>query len=101
MFSKDDNKVGPYRSNSPVAKRVMKAMAFKNIMVDVLLKPENRAKGDWKDIPQEKLVELLDEEIREFKEALKNGTPMQINSEAADVANFLMMICDNVIELEY
>ena len=66
---------------------------------------ENRHKGDregWlKDTP-EALLERLDEEVTELKEAVRlmktlppsEVTKMRVTQEAADVGNFAMMVAD-------
>ena len=40
------------------------------------------------------LMTGLRREVRELEEALRHGTPTQILEEAADVANFAMMVAD-------
>lgn len=62
-----------------------------------LMLPENVAKGDhWKEIPLETLLILLTTEVEELCEEIthndKEGAYERIIGEAADVANFCMMI---------
>jgi NTP pyrophosphatase (non-canonical NTP hydrolase) len=61
---------------------------------------ENRHKGDsegWRSMPRHVLLKYLVQEITELQEALmsKQFDPEAVSREAADVANFAMMISDN------
>ena len=53
---------------------------------------ENSFKGGWAKEDWRWLLGRLNEEMLEFQEALFTGK--KVSSEAADIANFLMMICD-------
>ncbi len=52
---------------------------------------ENRHKGGWKDCPLDYLIAGLHQEIDELDKA----DDSELLNEAADIANFLMMYCDN------
>lgn len=53
---------------------------------------ENEGKGSWKDCELEYLRKRVHQEVDEFIGSLGGG--IDVLGEAADVANFLMMICD-------
>jgi len=53
---------------------------------------ENAHKGDWRDCEETYLDERIDQELDEFREALGRGD--NVLGEGADVANFIMMLCD-------
>lgn len=53
----------------------------------------NDHKQHWSTIPQDKLLRRLKQELRELERAMKKGK--NVVEEAADVANFAMMIADN------
>lgn len=55
---------------------------------------KNEHKGGWADCSWSYLQHRLDEELRELDHAIVFGTPLETLLEAADVANFLMMIVD-------
>lgn len=56
---------------------------------------DNSHKAHWSTVSQQWLLNRCMDEIRELQEALKSGRAYDIVSEAADVANFAMMIADN------
>ena len=56
---------------------------------------ENDHKGSWEGLGNDHLTHRLHQEFVELTEAIAKGTPEQIISEAADVANFALMIADN------
>lgn len=57
----------------------------------------NEHKGGWQAMAPEQLYLRVIEELDELlKEIQWNGDPEKIAAEAADAANFLMMIADNV-----
>ena len=58
----------------------------------------NRNKGDWTQYTLRELVELLDIEVAELKEELRRQRlrPDFVWHEAADVANYAMMVAWNV-----
>jgi len=61
----------------------------------------NKHKGDWRMCSQNYLLRMLKYEVEELQEAMIAGTldgggAAAIIEEAADVANFAMMIADNV-----
>ena len=57
---------------------------------------QNNHKPHWKDQSLEWLQKRLDEEVVELKDAIKSGVVRDIIRETWDVANFAMMIADNV-----
>ena len=59
---------------------------------------ENIHKGHWRECSYEYLRSRIDEELSEFDLAIKEKRFVDARIEAADVANFLAMIADN---LEY
>jgi NTP pyrophosphatase (non-canonical NTP hydrolase) len=56
---------------------------------------ENAHKAHWNTVTTEWLLNRCIEELEELKEAVTNEDPGEIVREAADVANFAMMIADN------
>ena len=50
---------------------------------------ENDYKGGWKDCPEDYLMTRITDELEELE-----AKDSSILDEAADVANFLMMLCD-------
>jgi NTP pyrophosphatase (non-canonical NTP hydrolase) len=57
---------------------------------------ENDYKGGWKNCEVSFLIGAIEKELGELKEVVKNGEFAKIIREAADVANFAMMIADQV-----
>ncbi len=56
----------------------------------------NDHKGGWKECDYEYLLQRTLEEFQELDQAVIDGKPAtEIRKEAADVANFAMMIADN------
>lgn len=56
---------------------------------------ENAHKGGWDDDSAEELLARLVEETRELRTAIRKGKPKaEVVEEAADVANFAMMIAE-------
>ena len=55
----------------------------------------NDHKGSWAGLDNDHLVRRLQQEFVELTEAIAKGTPDQVVAEAADVANFALMIADN------
>ncbi|MFA5744540.1 MAG: hypothetical protein WC936_07030 [Candidatus Nanoarchaeia archaeon] len=53
-------------------------------------------KGGWDNCNVIWLVERMQEELVELEDAMIAGAPDDIDDEAADVANFLMMIAENL-----
>lgn len=69
--------------------------SFAEMMKQILIKPENIAKGGWKDDDAMSLYGALCVEILELREAIiHNQTEEVVQKEAADVANHAMMIAD-------
>lgn len=56
---------------------------------------KNDHKGHWDVCRPGYLIDRLKEETKELEKILYSENPKQIISEAADVANFAMMIADN------
>lgn len=72
----------------------------------LLRNAHEKGKGSWMGLTIEQLEMKFDEEIKELKDALENGTPEEITLEATDVASVVMMLRDNfghanVIDSEY
>ena len=62
---------------------------------------DNADKGGWEDTSFGYLLERLEEEIEELKNAIKEkSSAFDISRECADVANFAMMISDNITREE-
>lgn len=57
---------------------------------------DNDHKGGWDDCDLSWLYKRLKEEVEELGEVLLSGDERAITKEAADVANFAMMIASNV-----
>ena len=60
----------------------------------------NAHKGEnpagWENVREGFLLNRLADELEEFREvAITGSSPERLWSEAADAANFLMMLCDN------
>jgi NTP pyrophosphatase (non-canonical NTP hydrolase) len=56
---------------------------------------ENRHKNHWSTVSAKWLLNRARQELRELARALEAGDAREIAREAADVANFCMMIADN------
>ena len=54
----------------------------------------NSHKATWKGMPYFWLIQRVKDELSELEQAIEKGDPWQIIREAADVANFCMMISD-------
>lgn len=69
--------------------------AFIERMRAKLALPKNQEKGDWRNLLDSySLLQLLKKEVKELEDAIIIGSNDQIVGEAADVANFAMMIAD-------
>ena len=55
----------------------------------------NDHKGGWQDTPNIELYGMLEREVEELQEALNRGNYLEILLEAADVANFALMLAWN------
>ena len=62
---------------------------------------ENDHKGGWGDCSVEWLLIRLEQEYREFLDAVKEGEPGKVRSEGADISNFTMMITERVQTLAF
>ena len=57
---------------------------------------ENDYKGGWKGCDMQYLSMRLTQEREELRKAVERGDPTEVLREAADVANFCMMIAEKV-----
>lgn len=57
---------------------------------------QNDHKGGWQDCASDWLLRRLEEELQELRIALATGTLLDVEEEAADVANFAMMLADQM-----
>lgn len=71
-------------------KRIFDAMIFKL--------HRNRHKGRWRDIDLEMGMSKLVGECVELEEAIKNGNTLEIVAEAADVANWALILCNIALD---
>lgn len=55
-------------------------------------------KGRWEEMPLERALELLRGEVQELDTAVKEGNLLEILTEAADVANYAMIIASIATE---
>jgi NTP pyrophosphatase (non-canonical NTP hydrolase) len=84
----------------PLANRTLKVRRFSDLMLEVICKPKNVAKGDaWTDMSVEEIAELLNGELDEFERAIKAKDNVQTHLEGADVAIYTMFLCDKVKRL--
>ena len=58
----------------------------------------NSHKGRWEDYDYESVMAQLRQELDELEEALERGNMVEILLEAADVANFSLIIAAMVVE---
>lgn len=58
----------------------------------------NDHKGGWEERDTATLFDRLEDEVRELRAAIEDGNPYEIVMEAADVANFAMMIAWNALK---
>lgn len=81
-------------------KKRIEVKLFANAMENELR--ENDHKGGWQNCEMGYLRRRLRQEVEELCRAVDEGRTKDILSEAADVANFAMMIADNsgVLEAE-
>lgn len=61
---------------------------------------ENDHKGGWEDCTMQYLSMRLTQEREELRKAVERGNPEEVLREAADVANFCMMIAE-VVSLNF
>lgn len=55
-------------------------------------------KGRWEDLPIDRAQGLLQDEVRELNEAIEGGNLIEVLTEAADVANFALIIASIATE---
>lgn len=65
---------------------------FSDVKLSKLI--EKSYKGTWENISIELLLDCMQKEIDELKEAIKEGNHREIIRECADVSNFVMFIAD-------
>lgn len=58
----------------------------------------NKNKGRWEDLDLTSALARLEEEVRELKEALAEGSSIEVLMEAADVANFALIVANIGLE---
>ncbi len=58
----------------------------------------HRHKGRWEDMTVERAMELLMNETVELEAAIREGNLIEIMLEAADIANFAMIIATIAVE---
>lgn len=58
----------------------------------------NDHKGGWENQSTPRLFELLKGEVKELEQALEGGNLLEVMLEAADVANYAMMIAWNAMK---
>jgi len=68
---------------------------FQLQMAKKLGQPKNEAKDTYYVVLDEVLLAMLEREVLELRQALRHGSYEQVVEEAADVANFCMMIARN------
>ena len=76
------------------AKEITQVRKFHGLMLSIL--KENAHKGGWNETGTETLLKLLEGEVEELREAVENGDGKQVIHEAADVANYAMMVASSV-----
>lgn len=59
---------------------------------------KNNHKGRWEELDLRATLSLLRKEVDELEDAIKDGNRIEIELEAADVANFAMMVSAIAIE---
>lgn len=69
---------------------------FVERMREKLAVPRNQEKGDWRGADTDYIFGLLMKEVMELHRAILTGTGMKVIEEAADVANFAMMLADMI-----
>jgi len=69
---------------------------FSKAMETKLLRDDEKKGVDgWRKADHMTLLKHLIDEVMELKDAIDNGTPYDVYFEAADIANFAMMIAEN------
>lgn len=83
---------------------INRANRFSGHMLGNLAKPRNMVKGDWRTAGEHDLLAKLLVEVAELVEAMGEVSTKEqagrVVSEAADVANFAMMIADQAEGVE-
>jgi hypothetical protein len=87
---------GPHPGGAEDVSRLVKEHS--TAMMDTLLLPKNRRKGDWLGDDPFELLKLLEQEVRKLYAVVwqweHGGSPDRVRSEAADVSNFAAMVAD-------
>ena len=79
-----------------------KVVAFARLMESVLAEhDENKGDDGWLEESPQWLFERLQDEVDELAAVIEESDPQLIAKEATDVANFAMMIVDQVGALKY
>lgn len=55
-------------------------------------------KGKWENLPMPRALDLLDGEVKELREAIERGNMVEVLLEAADVANYALIISAKALE---
>jgi NTP pyrophosphatase (non-canonical NTP hydrolase) len=55
---------------------------------------KNAHKGKWEDLDLPTAIQRLKDEVAELEEATSRDSSIEVILEAADVANFAMMVCN-------
>ncbi len=84
------------------AKQARPSVLYFAALMERLLKAHDEDRGDrgWGNDSADALLNRLDDELKELRQAIVSGTPQEIAREAGDVGNFVMMIADNTGKLE-
>jgi len=57
---------------------------------------DNDHKNGWEDIGNTEIADCIDQELHELREAIVSGNIECIRHECCDIANFAMMLHDNL-----
>lgn len=82
------------RALQPVRRSPVRVQVRRMSLLMELKLRKNDFKGGWSNVPVHKLLDLLEAEVRELREAVESGDPLDIAQECADVANYAMMVAD-------
>lgn len=64
--------------------------------MEVKLKKKDKSRYGWGSLTTKKLIEKLKREVHELDQGFDNCDPDNVCEEAVDIANFAMMIHDNL-----
>lgn len=82
------------RALQPVRRSPVRVQVRRMSLLMELKLRKNDFKGGWANVPAHKLLDLLEAEVKELREAVESGDPLDIAQECADVANYAMMVAD-------